>query len=203
MTVSDTMAKPRNKQSTRKVSRKDSPHSSDRLNLFGANSIKDGSHMRSSLKRGPLGVIDTRLNKRQKMDPSWGPGNVLHKSTVNGNRSTCGSVKTIASLNMVATRCRSCDSLKCKCSPLNGYAYESSKKLSFERYLGHNCVASKTEHESGLTSKTCKSDPDSDVAVSALDEENNCSGPQPSSLCTTAASADACWTPVYLYFHIR
>ncbi|KAK1394927.1 hypothetical protein POM88_013983 [Heracleum sosnowskyi] len=166
MTVSDTMAKPRlkikfcpknievvvknvsinrNKQSTRKVSRKDSPHSSDRLNLFGANSVKDGSPMRSSLKLGPLGVIDTRLNKRQKMDRSWGPGNVLHKSTVNGNRSTCGSVKTIASLNMVATRCRSCGSLKCKCSPLNGYAYESSKKLSSERYSGHNCVASKTE----------------------------------------------------------
>ncbi|KAK1368620.1 Bromo domain-containing protein [Heracleum sosnowskyi] len=46
-----------------------------------------------------------------------------------------------------------------------------------------------------LTSNTCKSDPESDVAVSALDEESNCSSPQPSSVCTTAASADACWTP--------
>ncbi|KAK1382214.1 hypothetical protein POM88_019949 [Heracleum sosnowskyi] len=42
------------------------------------------------------------------------------------------------------------------------------------------------------TQNTCKSDPESDVA---LDEERNCSSPQPSSVCTTAASADACWTP--------
>ncbi|KAK1368863.1 Transcription factor GTE12 [Heracleum sosnowskyi] len=377
----------RNKQSTRKESRKESPRSSDSLNLFGANSVKDGSPIRSSLKRGPSGVIDTVLNKRQKMDRSlkrycgnilealvkhpascgfcepvdpvklgipdyfsviskpmdlgtvrtklqknmyftvvefkddvkltfsnamlynpsgnlfhknamtldsifntkWkslevklkreslnreeiciaslgerkstetrhlcsrespltdglaprmatsfedkrklkkgpgeavtekmtdnvkisyarpandeparkrqdsrGPGKLLHKGTVNGNRSTCSSVKTIASLNLVATRCRSCGSLKCECSPQNGYAYESSKKLPSERYSGRNCVASKTEHESSLTSTTCKSDPESDVAVSALDEENNCSSPQPSSLCTTAASADASWTP--------
>lgn len=47
--------------------------------------------------------------------------------TVNGNRSTCGSVKTIASLNVVATRCRSCGSLTCQCSPQNGYTYESCK----------------------------------------------------------------------------
>lgn len=59
-----------------------------------------------------------------------------------------------------------------------------------------NCVASKMEHESNLTSNTCKSDPESDVAVSALDEENNCSSPQPS-IGTTAASADG-WTPIDL-----
>lgn len=124
------------------------------------------------------------------------PGKVLRKGTVNGNRSTCGSVKTIASFNVVATRCRSCGSLKCECSPQKGYAYESSNNLPSERYTGQNCVASKMEHESNLTSNTCKSDPESDVAVSALDEENNCSSPQPSSG-TTAASADG-WTPIDL-----
>ncbi|KAL8108240.1 transcription factor GTE12-like [Apium graveolens] len=130
----------------------------------------------------------------RKIRNSGCPGKVLYKGTVNGNRSTCGPVKTIASFNVVATRCRSCGSLKCECSPQKSVAYESSKKLPSERYTGQNCVASKMEHGSSFTSNTCKSDPESDVAVSALDEENNCSTPQPSSLDTTAASADG-WTP--------
>lgn len=130
----------------------------------------------------------------RKIQNSRCSGKVLHKGTVNGNRSTCGSVKTIASFNVVATRCRSCGSLKCECSPQKCYAYESFKKLPSERYTGEICDASKMEHESSLTSNTCKSDPESDVAVSALDEENNCSSPQTSSLGTTAASAHG-WTP--------
>ncbi|KAL1834057.1 transcription factor GTE9 [Daucus carota subsp. sativus] len=122
------------------------------------------------------------------------PGKVLQKGTVNASRSSCGSVKTIVSLNVAATRCCSCGSLKCQCSPQKGYAYEWSKRSPSARYAEQNCAASKSEHESSLTSNTYKSDPESDVAVSALDEENNCSSPQQSSLGTTAASADA-WTP--------
>lgn len=58
------------KEIMRKVSRKVASHSSDSLKLLGSDSVKDSSPTRSSLKRGPSGVIDTVLNKRQKMDRS-------------------------------------------------------------------------------------------------------------------------------------
>lgn len=45
-----------------------------------------------------------------------------------GNRSTCRTVKSTPSVSMVATRCRSCGSLKCQCSPpQKGYACASSR----------------------------------------------------------------------------
>ncbi|KAL8121175.1 hypothetical protein AgCh_018071 [Apium graveolens] len=59
-----------NKETMRKKSGKVAPHSSHSLKLFGSDTVKDSSPVRSYLKRGPSGVIDTVLNKRQKMDRS-------------------------------------------------------------------------------------------------------------------------------------
>ncbi|KAL8090113.1 hypothetical protein AgCh_039549 [Apium graveolens] len=59
-----------NKETMRKELGKVAPQSSHGLKLFCSDSVKDSSPVRSYLKRGPSGVIDTVLNKRQKMDRS-------------------------------------------------------------------------------------------------------------------------------------
>ncbi|KAK1375455.1 Transcription factor GTE12 [Heracleum sosnowskyi] len=118
------------------------------------------------------------------------PGEVLQKGIAIGNRSTCRAVKTMLSVSMVATRCRSWGSLKCQCSPQNGYACASSRNLASVRHTGQDCDGSKMEHGSRLISDTCKSNPESDGAVSVLVEENLCFSPQSSSLGTSGATAE-------------
>lgn len=122
------------------------------------------------------------------------PGEVLQKGIAIGNRSTCHTVKTMPSVSMVATRCRSCGSLKCQCSPQNGYACASSRNLVSVRHTGQDCDGSKMEHGSRLISDTCKSGPESDGAVSVLVEEHMCFSPQSSSLGTSGATAEGWMT---------
>ncbi|KAL1829608.1 transcription factor GTE10 isoform X1 [Daucus carota subsp. sativus] len=126
---------------------------------------------------------------------SRSPGDkILQKGIAIGSRSTCRTAKTMPSASMVATRCSSCGSLECHCCPLDGYACAaSSRDLASERHMGQNCDGSKMEHGSGLISDACKSDPESDGAVSVLDEQKICSSPQTSIVGTTGVAAEG-WT---------
>lgn len=138
-----------------------------------------------------LKMLDARAANEEpahNVQSSRFPVEVLQKAT--GNRSTCHTVKTMASVSMVATRCHSCGSSKCQCNLQNGYACATSRNLASERCRGKDCDGSKMEHGSKLISDTCRSDPESDGAVSVLVEENICSSPQSSSLGTSGATAE-------------
>ncbi|XP_074330712.1 transcription factor GTE12-like isoform X1 [Apium graveolens] len=138
-----------------------------------------------------LTMLDARAaneeSARDKQNSRF-PGEVLQK------------VKSMPLVSRVATRCCSRGSLKCQCSPQNGYACASSrselklKDLASERRIGQDWEGSKMEHESRLISDTRQSDPESDGALSVLLEEDICSSPQSSSLDTPGVTAEGWMT---------
>lgn len=157
----------------------------------------------SALKRLVKASLDARASKDVPYKMSENSkglllGKVILKGSDSGSRSTCGSANTKSSLCVVASKCGSCDNVTCQCGLRNDYALASSSDLSSERALGHDRGASKTDRQVKTILKSCssKSDPNSDGAVSTLDEENVCSTARPSSPATTSASGEG-WTPLF------
>ncbi|KAA8519580.1 hypothetical protein F0562_013796 [Nyssa sinensis] len=153
------------------------------------------------LKRVIMSSLDAKATKAEPAKMGGGGrhqslGKVFPKGTDTSNRSACGSTDTKPST--VTSGCDSCGSVRCQCGLHNDSAHASSSDLSSERSLGHgrrdggrmDCEAKNTS-----TSQMSKSDPDSDGALSALDEGNVRSSPQLSTLATTAASGEV-WTPL-------
>ncbi|KAK9267193.1 hypothetical protein L1049_009613 [Liquidambar formosana] len=129
------------------------------------------------LKRIIKSSFDTRVAEVELAKPAQNHGGKslgknLPKGTDGGNRHARGSVNTKLPLSSAPCKCESCGNITCQCSLHNDSTYASSSGLSAK---------------STSTSQMSKSDPDSDGAVSAVDDENIC----PSSHLTTPATAAA------------
>ncbi|XAR66637.1 hypothetical protein NMG60_11012929 [Bertholletia excelsa] len=123
-------------------------------------------------------------------------GKAIHQGTDIGNRrSTSGSGNVNQLLGLAASRCSSCGSLSCQCSLKSDNVPATSSDLSSERSLGQDHLdASRRDSEakSLLVSHMSRSDPDSDGAVSALDEEHTCSSLKTSITATNSSSREVC-----------
>uniref|UniRef100_A0A5B7AEL2 Putative transcription factor GTE9 isoform X1 n=1 Tax=Davidia involucrata TaxID=16924 RepID=A0A5B7AEL2_DAVIN len=156
-----------------------------------------------ALKRVITSSLNARAAKAEPAKMAKGGrhqslGKIVPKGTDSGNKSACGSVNTKPPLSMVTSKCGSCGCVRCQCGLQNDSAHASSSDLTSEISLGHGCCdgcRTDCEAKNRSASKMSKSDPDSDGAVSALDEGNVCSSPQLSTLATAAASGEG-WTPL-------
>ncbi|XP_022720339.1 transcription factor GTE12-like isoform X1 [Durio zibethinus] len=134
-------------------------------------------------------------------------GKNLQKGTSSGSGSggrAHGSANTKPPLSPAACKCSSCGSIKCQCSLPSVSNHASSSDVTSERSLVGDlrvcsAVASKLDCQakSTSTSQTSKSDPDSDGAVSALDDENVCPSSQLTTPATDAASDEGLLTPIF------
>ncbi|XVF40237.1 hypothetical protein PTKIN_Ptkin01aG0095900 [Pterospermum kingtungense] len=134
-------------------------------------------------------------------------GKNLQKGASNGSASggrARGSINAKPPLSPGACKCSSCGSVKCQCSFQSDSNHASSSDLTSERPLvGDPRVRSADtskldcQVKSTLTSQMSKSDPDSDGAVSALDDENVCPSSQLTTPATEAASGDGLLTPIF------
>ncbi|XWS18573.1 hypothetical protein CRYUN_Cryun32bG0056600 [Craigia yunnanensis] len=133
-------------------------------------------------------------------------GKNLQKGTSNGSASggrAHGSINAKPPLSPGSCKCSSCGSIKCQCSLPSDSNHASSSDLTSERSLGGDlrvCSADASkldcQAKSTLTSQMSKSDPDSDGAVSALDDENVCLSYQLTTPATDAASGEGLLTPI-------
>ncbi|KDP21177.1 hypothetical protein JCGZ_21648 [Jatropha curcas] len=125
-----------------------------------------------------------------------------NKGTNSGGRRACGSANVKQSLSPVVSGCGTCGSITCQCS-LRSDSTHASSDISSERSSGRDNHACSTEPSvSGCqgkhmsTSQISKSDPDSDGAVSALDDENICPSSQLTTSATDATSAEGWRQPI-------
>ncbi|GMI82268.1 hypothetical protein like AT5G46550 [Hibiscus trionum] len=131
-------------------------------------------------------------------------GKSLQKGTGTGSGgSSHGSTNAKKPGSPAASRCSSCDSIKCQCSLPSDSYHASSSDMTSERSLGGDlrvCSADvsklDSQAKSTLTSQMSKSDQDSNGAVSALDDENVCNSSQLTTP-TEAASGDGLSTPIF------
>ncbi|XP_021295122.1 transcription factor GTE9 isoform X2 [Herrania umbratica] len=127
-------------------------------------------------------------------------GKSLQKGTTSGGRAH-GSINAKPPLSPGACKCSSCGSIKCQCSLPSDSNHASSSDVTSERSLGGDLRVCRTDAsklaKSTLTSQMSKSDPDSDGAVSALDDENVCLSSQLTTPATDAASGEGLLTPIF------
>ncbi|XVE88294.1 hypothetical protein DITRI_Ditri19aG0058300 [Diplodiscus trichospermus] len=116
-----------------------------------------------------------------------------------------GSINAKPPLSPDTCKCSSCGGIKCQCSIPSDSNHASSSDVTSERSLvgdlrACSADASKLDCQakSTLTSQMSKSDPDSDGAVSALDDENLCPSSQFTTLATDAASGEGLLTPIFV-----
>ncbi|XP_075666992.1 transcription factor GTE12-like isoform X1 [Castanea sativa] len=118
-------------------------------------------------------------------------GKEIHKGIDNGSRHSCGSVNAKPSSSPIARKCGRCGSITCQCNSCDS-AHTSSNDLSVQRSLDRDhrlCGADiSRQAKSTSVSQLSKSDPDSDGAVSALDDENTCLSSQFTAPAIDAAS---------------
>ncbi|KAH9797559.1 Bromo domain-containing protein [Citrus sinensis] len=126
----------------------------------------------------------------------------LHKGTNDGGRLACNIVNAKPPLSPVACKsCGKCGSATCGCN-LPSDSTHASSDITSERSLGGDRAcstdASKPDCQvkSTSTSQMSKSDPDSDGAVSALDDGNLCPSSQLTPPATDSASAEEWTTPL-------
>lgn len=126
----------------------------------------------------------------------------LQKGTDDGGRLACNIVNAKPPLSPVACKsCGKCGSTTCGCN-LPSDSTHASSDITSERSLGGDRAtstdASKPDCQvkSTSTSQMSKSDPDSDGAVSALDDGNLCPSSQLTPPATETASAEEWTTPL-------
>ncbi|KAJ6949630.1 transcription factor GTE12 [Populus alba x Populus x berolinensis] len=116
-----------------------------------------------------------------------------YKGADGGGRHACGSTNVKPLLIPVASNCGKCGSNACRCS-LQIDSYHTNSDISSERSTGRDQHACSTDTsklaKSMPATQPSKSDPDSDEAVSALDDENICPGSQHTTPATDAASGE-------------
>ncbi|XP_050287553.1 transcription factor GTE12-like isoform X2 [Quercus robur] len=119
-------------------------------------------------------------------------GKEFVKGTDNGSRHSYGSVNAKSPLSPIARKCGRCGSTTCQCSISCNSTHASSSDLSVQRSLDRDhrlCgVDTSRQSKSMSVSQISKSDPDSDGAVSALDDENTCLSSQLTAPAIDAAS---------------
>ncbi|XP_044460643.1 transcription factor GTE9-like isoform X2 [Mangifera indica] len=127
-------------------------------------------------------------------------GKHLQKGADGGGKRACGIANAKPPLSPVACKkCGKCDSTTCHCNLHGDSTYASSSDITSERSLSGDhraCSADASkldcQAKSTSTSQMSKSDPDSDGAVSALDDGNLCPSSQLTPPATDFSSAD--WT---------
>ncbi|XVF27408.1 hypothetical protein REPUB_Repub14bG0104300 [Reevesia pubescens] len=132
-------------------------------------------------------------------------GKSLQKGTSSGvGGCPQGSINAKPPLSPGACKCSSCGSIKCQCSLPSDSNHATSSDVTSERSLGGDlrvCGADASkldcQAKSTSTSQMSNSDPDSDGAVSALDDENVCLTFQPTTPATDAASGEGLLTPIF------
>nr|XP_034926588.1 transcription factor GTE12-like isoform X2 [Populus alba] len=116
-----------------------------------------------------------------------------YKGADGGGRHACGSTNVKPLLIPIASNCGKCGSNACRCS-LQIDSYHTNSDISSERSSGrdqHACSTDTSKQAKSMpATQTSKSDPDSDEAVSALDDENICPGSQLTTPATDAASGE-------------
>ncbi|KAK8618532.1 hypothetical protein V6N13_132521 [Hibiscus sabdariffa] len=134
-------------------------------------------------------------------------GKSLQKGT--NTSKACGgcanrSINAKPPLSSGACKCSSCGSIKCQCSIPRGSHSASLNRVTSEKLLGGNprvCSeeASKLDYQakSTLTSRLSNSDPDSDGAVSAIDEGNVCLSSHLTTPVTDASSSEGLSTSIF------
>ncbi|MBA0876283.1 hypothetical protein Goshw_007906 [Gossypium schwendimanii] len=135
------------------------------------------------------------------------PGKNLRKGTSSASSSggcTNGPINAKPPLSSGACKCSSCGSMKCQCSLPCDSNHASSSDVTSERLLGGDlrvCGADASkldcQAKSTLTSQMSKSDPDSNGAVSALDEGNVSLSPHLTTPATDAGSGEGFSTPIF------
>ncbi|MFQ6669320.1 hypothetical protein Gotur_034625 [Gossypium turneri] len=135
------------------------------------------------------------------------PGKNLQKGTSSASSSggcTNGPINAKPPLSPGACKCSSCGSMKCQCSLPCDSNHASSSDVTSERLLGGDlrvCGADAAkldcQAKSTLTSQMSKSDPDSNGAVSALDEGNVSLSPHLTTPATDAGSGEGFSTPIF------
>ncbi|XP_021295123.1 transcription factor GTE12 isoform X3 [Herrania umbratica] len=148
-------------------------------------------------------VVKVELPKPAQKCVSRLAGKSLQKGTTSGGRAH-GSINAKPPLSPGACKCSSCGSIKCQCSLPSDSNHASSSDVTSERSLGGDLRVCRTDAskldcqaKSTLTSQMSKSDPDSDGAVSALDDENVCLSSQLTTPATDAASGEGLLTPIF------
>ncbi|KAK3179231.1 hypothetical protein Dsin_020703 [Dipteronia sinensis] len=128
----------------------------------------------------------------------------LPKGTNDGGRRTCVIVNVKPLVSPVACKkCSKCGSSSCQCNLPSDSIHASSSDITSERSLcgDHRACSADASNpdcqaKSTLTSQMSKSDPDSDGAVSALDDGNICPSSQLTPPATDSASAEGWNTPL-------
>lgn len=127
-------------------------------------------------------------------------GKNVNKGTDSSGTQSCCPVNPKGSSSPTIRRCGLCGSIACACSLSNESAHVSSSDMSSDRSLGRDDPACSEASRLGCQSKSMStsqisnSDPDSDGAVSALDEENACPSSHLTRV-TNAASGEGRRTP--------
>ncbi|CAK7350321.1 unnamed protein product [Dovyalis caffra] len=119
-----------------------------------------------------------------------------YKGTGGGGRHACSSMNVKPSLIPVASNCGKCGSNACQCN-LRIDSTHTNSDISSERSSGrdqHECSTDTSKLAKSMpVTQMSKSDPDSDGAVSALDDENMC----PNSQLTTDAASGEEWNSLF------
>ncbi|EEF42745.1 bromodomain-containing protein, putative [Ricinus communis] len=126
-----------------------------------------------------------------------------YKGTDNGGRNACGSVNVKPSSVSVVSKCGTCGRSACQCI-LPSDSAQASSDISSEKSWGKDHHACSTDTSKMDVQGKCmsmlqmsKSDPDSDGAVSALDEENICPSSQLMTPATDANSVEGWRPPIF------
>ncbi|KAF8409168.1 hypothetical protein HHK36_005242 [Tetracentron sinense] len=155
------------------------------------------------LKRITRNYFDARVAEVEPSEMANSCGrNFLHKDFDKGNRHARGSTNTKPHMSPVTCATGSCRNITCRCSRQNDSTQPSSSDISSERSLGrfnHADGAFDPDHLASVTAiaQISKSDPESDGAVSAMDEENVCASSQFEAPATASSSADGWMNPLY------
>ncbi|WCJ27308.1 Transcription factor GTE12 [Euphorbia peplus] len=124
------------------------------------------------------------------------------KGTDSRGRQACVPANVKPSLSLVADKCGKCGKCACQCS-VRSYSANATSDITCERYSGkdHTCSTDTSKlafrGKSMSTSQMSKSDPDSDGAVSCLDDENICPSSQLTTPGTDATSGEGWKAPIF------
>ncbi|KAJ6301906.1 hypothetical protein OIU77_016086 [Salix suchowensis] len=138
-------------------------------------------------------IMEAKPTKPAEMRKSLVPNS--YKGTDGGGRHACDSTNVKTLLLPVASKCGKCGSNACSCS-LQIDPYHTNSDISSERSSGrdqnqHACSTDTSKLTKSMpVTQMSKSDPDSDEAVSALDDENICATSQLTTPATDAASGE-------------
>ncbi|KAM5587800.1 transcription factor GTE12-like [Rosa sericea] len=149
---------------------------------------------------GEVELAKTVKNSTPKMS-----GKNFNRGCESGGRQSSGSRSAKQPPSLVGRKCGTCGNITCRCSLRTDY--RSSSDISSERSVGREQnrqianvsgqVCMDCQAKSSSTSHMSKSDPESDGAVSALDEETICPSSQLTTPVTDAASGEEWSTPIF------